>query len=1399
MKSLIRSSAHPLIPSSEFRVPSSESKGLLCAVLPVMALAFAGSVGRAGEAASPAKARAEAQILRERATPVGPDETMVEVVRQDVDAKGSVVEVTSRYVTLATGLNRWEETAQEWVAAVPEFERTDDGYYVARQTRTRLILPPNLATEPVDMLGPDGVRLISAPVGVSVVDLSSGDTALLGSLKPCRAERVSPSTVVYRDCFDGLQADLVYEISLSGMEQFVVLREWIGGLDELGMDPAHVRVRIYTEFLDAPEPVARSHRLKRTDEALLRQRAWDPELTDRDLEFGPSTRMIPGRAFSAGAQNVGAPVAKSYEAIGQRRVLVESCDYVDVAPWLEALPSPGAAADYEGVRLEPGSLVPGNLPERASRPRWAARPFEKRLQAKAWAAVDPEALPAMDTGTWLAASGPGMVLDYTTLNGSVTDYTFQPGQTYHVSNATYLSGAVTFDSGCVIKYAPSAYLMLYGSTAWYGSAANPSILTSANDNTVGATISGSSGNPGYEASPAIWDYYASNGGLNFGGFHVRWAQTAFKFNANPGDSSANRAVMDTLVEDCNTGIWTDAYAHVDTSNFAVCNVTTPVSGNVSNDNGPVYTLDPNCGAGSDDHGDTPGAATSVSLGSSVGGVIESAGDIDYFEVSVSSSTTLTAYTTGSTDTYGYLYNAAGTQLASDDDSGEGYNFALSYPVTTGTYYVKVRHYSSTGTGPYTLYVTTGGGGGADDHGDTFAQATVVGMNSVTAGAINWGGDVDCFRVDLSAPGTLTAYTTGTTDTYGYLYDAAGTQLAYNDDAGEGLNFHLTGVLTAGTYYVKVRHWSASSTGAYNLHLEFQHLDSDGDGLTDAEEALLGTDPFDPDTDDDGLSDQEETLLGTDPLDPDTDDDGLSDHEENLLGTDPTDPDTDHDGLSDGTEANSGASNPLDPDSDGDGVFDGEEMAPSPEVFIAAYTCEESQKLYSYPSPPVDRTWPDSAFSMWWSRDGGGGATNACSWLQCLIENRPGRNGEGRHYTWPSEPLALGVETLVITNTEGAVTVTSGLPAVARPPDGVWPLPMEKCSQFGSAWELYGSPPAQAEDPNVRYRRKAQTWVTLDAHAASWPKPKRSVVLRVEAVDKTDGNSLEIGSTSCGMDEPNNRMEGAQIDPVAALITVASNRVDADGLVMLQVPKGETPDISAEIACHWYQYDIEVEANKPKIVRMTWSRHPDLTGGKPDLQPVFDEGAALLARDDDDPHRDDELGLDKTVDDVPTYMEFIIPRARHATFPAAYDIPPTNQVVDFTAAIYNTVREPGHLNHLLDARFANVKYVARISIDGLEMAGYATPGRPSVVLAHFHYSPMNTNGVVELNGRIAVHEYGHTAGLEHRGVPLPDGTIPNEGDPDDATALMHRYYPNGDEVNRFERGKFEAWTPVVWND
>ncbi|MFB1478904.1 Ig-like domain-containing protein [Corallococcus sp. RDP092CA] len=88
-------------------------------------------------------------------------------------------------------------------------------------------------------------------------------------------------------------------------------------------------------------------------------------------------------------------------------------------------------------------------------------------------------------------------------------------------------------------------------------------------------------------------------------------------------------------------------------------------------------------------------------------------------------------------------------------------------------------------------------------------------------------------------------------------------------------------------------------------------DADNDGLTDAEEALAGTDPHNADTDGDGLSDGVEVHSGrTDPLDDDSDDDGLLDGNE----------DANHDGITQDTETD-----PTLADTDGDGLTDGLEL------------------------------------------------------------------------------------------------------------------------------------------------------------------------------------------------------------------------------------------------------------------------------------------------------------------------------------------------------------------------------------------------------------------------------------------------------------------------------------------
>jgi len=69
--------------------------------------------------------------------------------------------------------------------------------------------------------------------------------------------------------------------------------------------------------------------------------------------------------------------------------------------------------------------------------------------------------------------------------------------------------------------------------------------------------------------------------------------------------------------------------------------------------------------------------------------------------------------------------------------------------------------------------------------------------------------------------------------------------------------------------------------------ELQKLDSDGDGIPDADELALGTDPFSADSDRDGLSDREEfARTHTNPRSADTDHDGILDQSELRAGRNP---------------------------------------------------------------------------------------------------------------------------------------------------------------------------------------------------------------------------------------------------------------------------------------------------------------------------------------------------------------------------------------------------------------------------------------------------------------------------------------------------------------------------------
>ena len=79
-------------------------------------------------------------------------------------------------------------------------------------------------------------------------------------------------------------------------------------------------------------------------------------------------------------------------------------------------------------------------------------------------------------------------------------------------------------------------------------------------------------------------------------------------------------------------------------------------------------------------------------------------------------------------------------------------------------------------------------------------------------AIQSTSDVDYFRVTVPANGVLSVRTTGSTNTLGQL-EQDGIILATDDNSGAGANFHLTGSVTPGVYYIAVR---GNTTGAYTL-------------------------------------------------------------------------------------------------------------------------------------------------------------------------------------------------------------------------------------------------------------------------------------------------------------------------------------------------------------------------------------------------------------------------------------------------------------------------------------------------------------------------------------------------------------------------------------------------------
>ena len=150
----------------------------------------------------------------------------------------------------------------------------------------------------------------------------------------------------------------------------------------------------------------------------------------------------------------------------------------------------------------------------------------------------------------------------------------------------------------------------------------------------------------------------------------------------------------------------------------------------------------------DDHGDTFGAATGISLGSSIAGRIDHGQDRDVFRLDLTGASGLTnvwIYTTGAVDTIGWLYDRSSNLRGFNDEitSRHDTNYHLRAVLPRGIYYIATRSFEGA-TGDYYLHAQE-----SSEPGNSRSTATNLPYDTPTPGTINYSSDADYFRLEFS--------------------------------------------------------------------------------------------------------------------------------------------------------------------------------------------------------------------------------------------------------------------------------------------------------------------------------------------------------------------------------------------------------------------------------------------------------------------------------------------------------------------------------------------------------------------------------------------------------------------------------------------------------------------------
>ena len=418
----------------------------------------------------------------------GPHERVWQSVTLDADGNTNV----NSYTELATGLNFWNPSTGQWEESKEQFQIAKDGSAIATNGQHQVILAADINSGgSVDLLTPDGQRLLSNPMGLSYFDTASGKNVLIAEVTNCVGEQVSPNVVLYVNAFDTLKGAIRYTYTRDGFEQDVILYENPGSPADYGLNPDTTLLEMNSEFFTFPTPSV--------------QTTAD---IDETLAFG-EMQMGRGKAYFLNDTLEAADVSKTWTTIDGRTFLIESVAYESVAPMLDKMTLSKAQASLRSTKDRKGLVA-------------ALRP---RKKTRSIASIKPGRM----------KPNSGVVIDYTTLNASQTNYVFKGDTTYFISGNVGLYGTNTmFEGGSVVKYTNNVTLTVSTPITWQGSAYRPVVLTASDDQSVGEVV-GTNTLSGYYATTALYiDANTAGASATLQNLRVANAKTAIAINGRNG-------------------------------------------------------------------------------------------------------------------------------------------------------------------------------------------------------------------------------------------------------------------------------------------------------------------------------------------------------------------------------------------------------------------------------------------------------------------------------------------------------------------------------------------------------------------------------------------------------------------------------------------------------------------------------------------------------------------------------------------------------------------------------------------------------------------------------------------------------------------------------------------------